>query len=54
MNDFDQIKYKGFLIDKFEHPSLYGKYEVYYESKFIGRYLTILKCKKKINERLER
>ena len=46
MNDFDQIIYRGCSIDKFEHPSLSGKYEVYSnEEKFIGRFCTIKECK---------
>ena len=54
MNDFEQIKYKGFTIDKFEHPALFGKYEVYNsKEKFIGRYSTITTAKKEINEKLE-
>lgn len=51
MIDFEQKIYKGYTIDKFVHPSLYGKYEVYdIDEKFIGRFLTLKECYTEINK----
>lgn len=50
MDDFDQKIYKRFTIDKFVHPALYGKYEVYDKNGiFVGRFLTLKDCYEEIN-----
>lgn len=52
MKEFDQIEYKGYLINKFEHPQLSGRYEIHKNEdsfKFICRTLTIKEAKEAIN-----
>ena len=51
MNEFDQKIYKEYTIDKFEHPALFGKYELHNKlGKFIGRYRTLRDCRDAIDK----
>lgn len=52
-----EIKYKGYIISDpigFQHPKLYGRYEIYNEEteKHLDRALTIKEAKKVINDKL--
>jgi hypothetical protein len=51
--DKDYWTHKGYDIYLLEHEKLYGKYEVYRNDEFRGRYPTFSVCKKIIDSQVE-